>query len=222
LAVASPAASAAPASVDLGNVIYVGTLEIEIGGTLSGSGYDQLNHVIGGGMAFLGGTLQVTLWGGFMPAAGDEFEFLTAVGGVNGVFAAVSYPALSPGLEWQLAYEPYVVTLNVVAPPSYTADFDEDGDVDSDDLADWQSGFGEGAQHDDGDADADSDADGLDFLTWQQQAGSGISADASLQAIPEPGPAPLWLMALAASGVWCRRRAAWPMRSASRGAATCC
>jgi hypothetical protein len=189
-------------------VAYVGTLEIELGGTLPGSEYDQLNHVIGGGTAFLGGTLQVTLWGGFTPGLGDEFQFLTATGGVIGTFATVSYPTLTAGLDWQLLYEPNAVKLDVVALPSYAADFDEDGDVDGDDLARWQSGFGEDVLHGDGNADADSDADGADLLTWQQQVGSGVSAAATGQTIPEPSAAMMLVMALGALATRASRKSA--------------
>jgi hypothetical protein len=186
---------AAPAAVNLGSVAYVGTLEIEIGGTLPGSGYDQLNHVIGGGMAFLGGALEVTLWGGFSPAAGDQFEFLTASGGVSGVFTSASYPALSPGLDWQLVYGPNAVALNVVAQASYTADFDEDGDVDGEDLVQWKAGYAIGSQRGDGDADADGDVDGSDLITWQQQVGSGTAAVAGASEVPEPAA---WTLGTAA------------------------
>ncbi|MBN1853920.1 MAG: VCBS repeat-containing protein [Pirellulales bacterium] len=65
------------------------------------------------------------------------------------------------------------------------ADFDEDGDVDANDFAIWQSGFStiNGASHGDGDADADRDVDGYDFLIWQRAYSSG---SLSLISIPEP------------------------------------
>ncbi len=47
----------------------------------------------------------------------------------------------------------------VVAAP---ADFDNDGDVDGNDLAQWEDNFG-------ADADSDGDTDGADFLAWQRQ-----------------------------------------------------
>ena len=71
-------------------------------------------------------------------------------------------------------------------------DFDEDGDVDADDFAAWQSGFGtsSNATHFTGDADSDGDVDGDDFLTWQTQYGNGTNTatnNASLQnQVPEP------------------------------------
>ena len=66
------------------------------------------------------------------------------------------------------------------------ADFDEDGDVDGDDLAIWQAGYNTGTMHMDGDADGDGDVDGRDFLAWQRQY-TGPGPLVATQAIPEPG-----------------------------------
>jgi len=76
-------------------------------------------------------------------------------------------------------------------PPLNPADFDEDGDVDSADLAEWQTGFGTAgtAVHMDGDADGDQDVDGADFLVWQRQLGVSVAA-----AVPEPPPVMLLAM----------------------------
>jgi hypothetical protein len=67
----------------------------------------------------------------------------------------------------------------------YMADFDRDGDVDGDDLADWQSAHG---INDSADADGDGDSDGRDFLIWQRQFGSGVGA-AEAVVVPEPATA---------------------------------
>jgi hypothetical protein len=45
-------------------------------------------------------------------------------------------------------------------------DFDNDGEIDGDDLAVWLTSYGNGVG---GDADADGDSDGVDFLTWQRR-----------------------------------------------------
>ncbi len=46
------------------------------------------------------------------------------------------------------------------------ADFDNNGYVDGDDLAQWEGNFGSGVT---ADADDDGDSDGADFLAWQRQ-----------------------------------------------------
>lgn len=61
-------------------------------------------------------------------------------------------------------------------------DFDADLDVDSDDLAIWQTGYGTDAT---GDADFDGDTDGRDFLIWQRNYGQDFSLAAAI-AVPEP------------------------------------
>jgi len=75
-----------------------------------------------------------------------------------------------------------------VAPPA--ADFDGDMDVDGNDLAAWQSNFGNGTTHAAGDADRDSDVDGRDFLIWQRSAGyPHAPSNAASHAVPEPASA---------------------------------
>jgi hypothetical protein len=66
------------------------------------------------------------------------------------------------------------------------ADFDEDGDVDGDDLTQWQGDFGPSASSD---ADNDGDSDGADFLAWQQQLGGGLPATDAAVVVPEPASA---------------------------------
>jgi hypothetical protein len=72
------------------------------------------------------------------------------------------------------------------------ADFDEDGDVDADDLARWREGFGVSgsATHGQGDADSDRDVDGADFLAWQCQVGSGATKLAASGDVPTGGGVP--------------------------------
>lgn len=70
--------------------------------------------------------------------------------------------------------------------PIILGDFDGDGDVDGDDLNQWEGDFG---LNGDSDADGDGDSDGEDFLAWQQNFGIGtLSAPA---AVPEPAS---WLL----------------------------
>lgn len=66
-----------------------GTTIIEIGGTTPGSsGHDQLNH---SGTATLAGTLEVQLFNGFTPSAGDAFEVMTSVDGSGNTLATITF-----------------------------------------------------------------------------------------------------------------------------------
>jgi hypothetical protein len=75
------------------------------------------------------------------------------------------------------------IVLEVAAVPRFTADFDEDGDVDGADLLEWRGNFGVNGFSD---ADDDGDFDGADFLAWQRRLGSGLLGLAAVHPIPEP------------------------------------
>ena len=94
--------------------------------------------------AALAGTLTVNLLGGFIPDIGQTFAILTA-DDFDGTFVSEVLPSV-PGLMFDVIYNPNSVVLTVS--PAFTADFDEDDDVDSDDLTQRHGGFGENALSD--------------------------------------------------------------------------
>lgn len=67
-------------------------------------------------------------------------------------------------------------------------DFDEDGDVDNEDLMAWETGYGtlSSASHMDGDANEDGVVDGQDFLIWQAEYTGPSSLVSSVSQVPEP------------------------------------
>ena len=74
---------------------------------------------------------------------------------------------------------------NLPTPPVLTADFNDDGFVDGDDLSIWKSAF---AENDLADADGDDDSDGDDFLIWQRQR-SNFQPFHPTTIVPIPEPA---------------------------------
>jgi filamentous hemagglutinin family protein len=66
-----------------------GVLAIELGGTTAGVTYDQLQIA---GAANLDGTLNLTTFGGFTPAIGTRFDFMTYASR-TGDFARLNFPA---------------------------------------------------------------------------------------------------------------------------------
>ncbi len=80
-----------------------------------------------------------------------------------------------------------------------SADFDDDGDVDGADLAQWQLDFNDA--NDFSDADADGDSDGTDFLIWQQTFTGSLG---TITAVPEPTS--MLLLALAGLGCFASRK----------------
>ena len=108
------------------------------------------------------------------------------------MFDAFDLPILGPNLEWQI--NPGGVSVFLLVNSTLVGDFDNDADVDSEDLAAWEAGYGStaGAGRSDGDADGDFDVDGADFLIWQQQAGTGVaSLETNSATVPEPTAAAL-------------------------------
>jgi|GEM_PF-3649590 len=87
----------------------------------------------------------------------DQVNILLAINSDGGVLAEID-------------------NFRVIVDVDLSADFDNDGDVDADDLADWQSSYGvDGGA----DADGDGDSDGQDFLAWQRSFGT----DATLSSV---------------------------------------
>jgi autotransporter-associated beta strand protein len=174
----APGASPAVASVH-GNFSQTnGVLEIELGGTAPGTDFDTL---VVDGSASLGGTLDVKLINGYMPAVGQTFQLLTAAGGVINTFNSLSLPALASGIEWTTTYDATSVSLSVTT----DGDFNEDGTVNAADYVVWRKGAGTYLQSDyniwrnnfgesiagsgqGGDFNGDGTVDAADYVTWQK------------------------------------------------------
>ena len=113
---------------------------------------------------------------------------------------SVRLRTFSPLYDLQRTDSANFMLLDIAPLTSFSADFDLDGDVDSDDLDAWSAVFGTSAA---ADADHDGDSDGADLLQWQNQFGSGVSPQGASRIVPEPSSLLLWLAAGAGS---CGRR----------------
>jgi len=74
-------------------------------------------RVENGFTATLGGTLNVGLLNGFVPAAGNSFLIVScqpAFACIKGTFATTNFPVLPGGLGWNITYSPTDVMLSVV------------------------------------------------------------------------------------------------------------
>jgi hypothetical protein len=82
---------------------------------IGGIGMTDIDSFTLTGTASLSGALNVSLIGGFVPAAGQTFTILTAPGGVSGAFTSVTQPPSMPaGLSFSVSYSPTSVTLTVL------------------------------------------------------------------------------------------------------------
>ena len=91
----------------------MGTLALDLAGTVPGTGFDQFNVDL---QASLGGALLVNIIPGYQPAVGDTFRILTT-SQRTGKFATVSTAGLMAGLKLTATYDATGVTLTVVAGP---------------------------------------------------------------------------------------------------------
>jgi hypothetical protein len=187
----SPGASPAEVTFE-GDAVFglANTLFIEVGGTTSGSQFDQINSL---GTISLGGTLDVDLISGFMPGLGDSFEILTAAGGISGTFDTELLPTLTGNLVLDVVYGANSVSLVAVLP----GDYNFDGSVDAADYVVWRK--------------SDGTQEGYD--AWQANfgqiaagggAGDGAFADSS--SVPEPASMALMLLASLVLALPHRRR----------------
>lgn len=147
------------------------SLLMEIGGTTAGIGYDRIQST--GAMAF-NGSLQVSLFGGFTPSAGQSFDLFNW-GSTSGIFSTIILPTLA-GLTWNTSqlYTTGVISLNTVNLPG---DYNSDGVVNAADYVVWRKGLGTVYTQ-------------ADYDTWRahfgQATGSASNAGTSDISVPEP------------------------------------
>ena len=116
------AASAGAINVT-GNVTLLGTahLAFDLGGLTRKTNYDFFGV---SGHLTLGGSLDVSLLGGFAPQAGNTFDLFDSGFTPTGSFAAIHLPVLTGGLTWNTTLLPTTGVISVagltVNPTTYT------------------------------------------------------------------------------------------------------
>jgi autotransporter-associated beta strand protein len=180
--------------------------QFQISGATQGVSYDTAPVA---GAAALNGTMNVEL-AGFTPTASQTFTLISAStlsGAFDNAAAGTRLATTDGGGSFVVNYgagSPFGASAVVLSDFRFSADFDEDGNVDAADFNAWKSGFGadSGATHAQGDANGDGDVDGDDMLVWQRQFGLSLPMVA---AVPEPGM-PAVIGALLAAAAVTRRR----------------
>jgi hypothetical protein len=154
---------------------------------LTGTSLNAFDRLVASGDVVLDGYLNIDIDDvspgvPFVPALGQTFNIITA-SSVTGEFDFADVSGMPSGLAFHVSYLPNAVQLQVVTKPFFSADFDDDGDVDLTDLAIWDGAFDLNQL---GDANGDNRTDIDDWTVWRDQFGSVPSPPASL-AVPEPG-----------------------------------
>jgi hypothetical protein len=168
-----------PAAIQMSSATFgsSATLLMDLGGETAGSQYDVVTSLVS---ASLGGTLQVTLANGFVPAAGDRFTLVNGVN-ISGSFATTVLPTV-PNLSFAVAYSPTSVVLAVT--PALTGDYNADGRVNGSDFVLWQRTLGSTTQ-----LAADGNGNGVidagDFGVWQGNVGAAANGGTTV-VVTEP------------------------------------
>jgi autotransporter-associated beta strand protein len=79
-----------PGCLSTGNLVLSGTYEFEVGGTTACTGHDQIK--VTGTVNVTGGTLEATLYNGFVPAVGQSYTIIDNDGAdaVTGTFTGIA------------------------------------------------------------------------------------------------------------------------------------
>jgi hypothetical protein len=175
---------------------------------LIGTGLNQFDRLVASGDVNVDGYLNIDIdeispGVPFVPALGQTFNIITG-NSVTGEFDFADVSGMPAGLAFHIEYLANAVQLQVVTKPIFSADFDEDGDVDMTDLAIWDGAYDLNQL-----GDADGDSDGADVLIWQRQFGSAPGAGSGAVAesnVPEPALLPLLLLSFSSLAAAARRR----------------
>jgi hypothetical protein len=165
------------------------SFDFKMTGVPAGSGFRADARFFGSGGNFLGETTRFFDAASYTPGEWHSFSTI----------AVVPDGAPIGDLRFSTFFGPFaggqVLIDNVsLLRRKVIGDFDDDGDVDADDLTSWRADFGQTAGSD---ADGDGDSDGADFLAWQRNLGTNGSPVAPLAAaVPEPASATIFIASL--------------------------
>ncbi len=175
-----------PVLNNLGQVVFTDLL--------SGAGIDDFNNF--GLYAFdpTLGLLKLFREGDFVDLGGGDLRMIDSGGISFGENGLNDSGVLAVGLEFTDGTSGVFRSRIAKVITPLPGDFDGDGDVDHDDLAQWRGDFG---INDSSDANNDGDSDGQDFLAWQANFNGSVNSLGALQTVPEPSGLFLLLTAIA-------------------------
>jgi hypothetical protein len=170
-----------PISQTLSTVLMTGSykLRIDVGDRLDTTFAGYAIELLAGSAILVQDSNTITPSNGTFVTSSTTFTTLAS--DVNlGQPLTIKISAPNNGSGFQTLFDNIRLEWNVA---TSSADFDQDGDVDGDDLIQWQGDYG---LNDESDADGDGDSDGRDFMAWQRQF-TGPGALSASVSVPEPG-----------------------------------
>lgn len=182
-----------------GNTVFAPTSLLKV--ELSGTGLSH-DHITDTGSLTLGGTLNVSLLGGFIPGAGQSFDLLDFdPANTTGTFATLQLPALTAGLYWNTTrlYTDGVLSIGL------QGDYDGNGVVDAADYVVYRHTLGQIGTALAADGNANGVIDPGDFDFWRAHFAHTNGISSSLGGTAAPEPATLLMLVIVSIAGWVRR-----------------
>jgi hypothetical protein len=179
-----------------------GSLQIELASLAS------FDKIIVDGLTSLGGTLNVSTFGGYAPSNGNSWQIITS-GAITGAFSSVTsgYTVQQQGNKLMLFF----------GNPTLAGDYNGDGNVNAGDYVTWKKALASGGTLLNETA-SPGVVDQADYDAWRANFGAtnspGSGSTKTTEAIPEPATSMLMLIAgmLAVSRKISRCKAKWYLR----------
>lgn len=163
-------------------------LLLSLGGT---DDQTEIGEVEVAGEALLAGDLAISLVDGFMPAAGDTFQLVTAAKGLGSSLDLIEPPGLPSNLAWMLdVVNGNSLVLSVIE-AVLAGDYNANGVVDAADYTIWRDSRGQTGTGLAADGNNDGVVNDADYLVWKNGFGAAASRAGDAGAVPEPGT--FWL-----------------------------
>jgi T5SS/PEP-CTERM-associated repeat protein len=128
----------------LTDLVFLGLSLVQLG-VDSNDLAQNSSQISSAGQITLGGTLEVSVEGGYDQLIGQPLELISASGGIVGQFDSVILPLVPNDLEVGLQYSSNGLMLEVQligASLDLPGDYNEDGTVDAADYSVWRNNFG--------------------------------------------------------------------------------
>jgi T5SS/PEP-CTERM-associated repeat protein len=187
----------------LADLTFTATAALEMG--VEASDFTASSPLIStNGVATLGGSLDISLDGGYSSLIGQSIELLSAGGGIFGAFDSIELPTLPDDIEVGVVYSPTSVVMQIglaSVSTSIPGDYNQDGTVNSADYTVWRNSLGQSGSGLAADGNGDTHVDEADYALWKLHFGETFGSGAggsSNAATPEPASIVLALAAMLA------------------------
>ena len=177
----------------LADLTFTATAALEMG--VEASDFSASSPLVStNGVVTLGGSLDVTLEGGYASLIGQSIELISAGGGIIGAFNSIELPSLPSNFEIGVVYSPTSVMMQIGLASVSTAlpgDYNQDGTVNAADYSVWRNSLGQTGSGLAADGNGDTRVDEEDYTVWKLHFGETFGSGAGSNGVPAaPSPIP--------------------------------